>query len=141
MNYLTVSMNLMKGKNRPLLLLIDDNIDILKYLQLHLGKRYRVIAEKTGKGALKILEKEAVDLVISDVMMPKPDGFELCETIKNHPEWNEIPVILLTARADQESKIEGLEQGADDYLTKPFSATELMVRVENLIELRRFLRE
>ncbi|MDX1628741.1 MAG: ATP-binding protein [Fulvivirga sp.] len=128
------------AKNRPLVLLIDDNTDILKYLQLHLGKRYRVIAEMTSKGALKVLEKECVDLVISDVMMPKPDGLEQCEMIKNHPEWNEIPVILLTARADQESKIEGLEQGADDYLTKPFSATELTARVENLIELRRFLR-
>lgn len=129
------------ASNRPVLLLVDDNADILKYLQIHLEQRYRVIAEVSSRRALKVLENEQVDLVISDVMMPEPDGFELCEIIKKHPEWSDIPVILLTARADQESKIEGLEQGADDYLTKPFSATELMVRIENLIELRRFLRD
>ncbi|NGP77104.1 response regulator [Balneolaceae bacterium YR4-1] len=127
-------------KSRPLLLLIDDNLDVLKYLRMHLEKRYQVIAQTASNEALKVLEREPVDLVISDVMMPAPDGFELCDIIKKHPDWSEIPVILLTARADQESKIEGLEQGADDYLNKPFSATELMIRIENLIEIRRFLR-
>lgn len=127
-------------EDAPTVLLIDDNPDILTYLKPHLSKRYKVIAGESSKEALKQIRKTEVDLVISDVMMPDPDGFELCRIIKKDEKHNHIPVILLTAQASEESRIEGLELGADDYISKPFSASELMVRVENLIELRRMLR-
>ena len=127
-------------EDAPTVLLIDDNPDILTYLRPHLSKRYHVIACESSKEALKQIRKTGVDLVISDVMMPDPDGFELCRIIKKDKKLNHIPVILLTAQASEESRIEGLELGADDYISKPFSASELMVRAENLIELRKMLR-
>lgn len=124
----------------PVLLLVDDNVDILNYLKVYLSSQYRVIVTEQSKDALSVLKQQKVDLIISDVIMPEPNGFELCKLVKENPEWNDIPVILLTAQVGQESRIEGLDIGADDYLTKPFSATELMVRIENLIEIRRLLR-
>lgn len=129
-----------RKKDAPTVMLIDDNPDILAYLHPHLEERYRVILLEKSSEALKILKNRKVDLILSDVMMPAPDGFELCRMVKEDPEINHIPVILLTAQAEEESKIEGLELGADDYISKPFNAAELMVRAENLIELRRTLR-
>lgn len=125
----------------PVVLLVDDNPDILSYLRTKLLGRYRVISTESSKEALKLMKQEDIDLLISDVMMPPPDGFELCKLVKENPDLNHIPVILLTARAAEESRLEGLERGADDYISKPFSASELLVRVENLIELRRMLLE
>lgn len=128
-------------EDAPVVMLIDDNPDILNYLKPHLQGRYRVILHTSSMEALETVKEKEVDLVISDVMMPDPDGFEVCRIIKENPELNHIPVILLTAQAAEESRIEGLELGADDYISKPFSASELMVRVENLIEIRSMLRE
>lgn len=125
----------------PVVMLIDDNPDILAYLETALSARYNVISLEKSSDALDLLRAKKADLIISDVMMPDPDGLELCKLIKKDPVLNHIPVILLTARVGEESKLEGLELGADDYICKPFSATELMARVENLIELRRILRE
>jgi len=127
-------------EDAPVVLLVDDNPDILTYLQPRLSNRYRVLATENSKEVLDLISQKEVDLVISDVMMPDPDGFELCKLIKENPDLNHIPVILLTAQAAEESRIEGLELGADDYISKPFSASELLVRVENLIDLRRLLR-
>ncbi|NGP75759.1 response regulator [Balneolaceae bacterium YR4-1] len=124
----------------PKVLLVDDNPDILTYLEPRLSTRYQVLATESSLKAIEWIKSKKIDLIISDVMMPEPDGFELCRIVKESTEWNHIPVILLTARVSEESKIEGLELGADDYISKPFSASELMARVENLIELRRMLR-
>ncbi|MDZ7690144.1 MAG: response regulator [Balneolaceae bacterium] len=128
-------------EDAPVVLLVDDNPDILTYLRPHLGERYKVQALENSSEALEVIRNNSVDLLISDVRMPDPDGFELCRIIKESDEWNHIPVILLTAQASEESRIEGLELGADDYISKPFSASELLIRAENLIELRRTLRE
>ncbi|MDX1671820.1 MAG: ATP-binding protein [Balneolaceae bacterium] len=131
-----------RSENAPTVVLIDDNPDILAYLQPILSRRYEVTAFHDSTEAIRSIESsDDVDLVISDVMMPEPDGFELCKRLKRNKETNHIPVILLTARAGEESRLEGLELGADDYISKPFSAAELMTRAENLIELRQTLRE
>lgn len=123
------------------ILLVDDHPDVRYYLRSHLASRYHIEEAATGREALNRLYAHTPDLVISDVMMPDVDGLALCSTIKTDPALNHIPVILLTARAADEDKLEGLETGADDYIYKPFNAEELLLRVENLIAVRRLLKE
>jgi len=124
----------------PLVLIADDNDDVRAYLKTHLESRYRISEARNGIEALELLKEELPSLVLSDVMMPGMDGHEVCKLIKSDERTNHIPVVLITARASEESRREGLELGADDYLFKPFNASDLMVRVENLIEIRRVLK-
>jgi len=100
-----------------------------------------VLEARNGQEGLKLAIRHVPDLVISDVMMPKMDGLELCQRLKTEECTSHIPLILLTANANVESKLAGLQTGADDYLTKPFHAEELIVRVSNLIQQRKKLRE
>ena len=125
---------------RASILVVDDNADMRAYLRDRLGGRYRVREARDGVEGLEQARAEPPDLVLADVMMPRMDGYALCRAIRQDAALSHIPVVLLTAKADDVSKREGLEQGADDYLTKPFNAEELALRVENLIELRRRLR-
>lgn len=128
-------------EQKPLLLLVDDNEEILDFLSDDLGEKYTVLVASDGEEALKLLLKEPVQLVVSDIMMPGMDGYELCRTIKSNFEYCHIPVILLTAKNSLQSKIEGLELGADAYVEKPFSPEYLQVQIANLLSNRNKIRE
>jgi len=129
------------NRNVPKILLVEDNEDMRQFIKAQLIEDYQVIEAKNGEQGLKIASTTIPDLIVSDLMMPKMDGIQLCNKLKTSVETSHIPVIMLTARAGIENKIEGLETGADDYLTKPFDAKELYARVKNLILQRQRLRE
>jgi signal transduction histidine kinase len=122
---------------KPRILLADDNADMRRYLGRLLSQHYEVEAVRDGEAALRRLQSEPPDLVLADVMMPRLDGFGLLSAIRQDERTRLIPVVMLSARAGEESKIEGLEAGADDYLVKPFSARELLARVEAHLNLQR----
>ncbi|HEX7383984.1 MAG TPA: ATP-binding protein [Burkholderiaceae bacterium] len=126
---------------RARLLVADDNADMRGYLRRLLGNAYEVIAVGDGQQALATLRAHAFDLVLSDVMMPRLDGYGLLAALRADPRTASLPVILLSARAGDEARIEGLSAGADDYLTKPFSARELLARVAGTLALARTRRE
>lgn len=126
---------------KPKILLVDDNKEILSFIADDLSEKYTVLTALNGQQALLTLSEESVQLVVSDVMMPVMDGFELCKTIKASFEYSHIPVILLTAKNTLQSKIEGLELGADAYIEKPFSPEHLQVQIASLLLNRNKVRE
>lgn len=133
----TVTLPLSKTGNGQLasVLVVDDNADMRQLIKSLLEKHYTVVTAANGKEALEQIESRNPVLVLSDIMMPVMDGIELLKEIKNNKQHSHIPVILLTARAGEESKMEGLEMGADDYLVKPFSSNELLSRVRAQISI------
>ncbi len=126
---------------KPALLLVDDNEEILEFLEQELNEKYLIIKALNGRQAFALLTEEVIQLVICDVMMPVMDGFELCKLIKTNFDYSHIPVILLTARNTLQSKIEGLELGADAYIEKPFSPEYLQVQIANLLANRAKIKE
>jgi len=129
----------MVDKSKPLVLIVEDNPDMRLYIRNILKDNYRLLEAENGKiGVQKAIDKMP-DLIISDVMMAEMDGMELCERVKNDALTSHIPVILLTALGATESKLKGLQTGADDYITKPFNAELLLARIKNLIEMRKQL--
>jgi len=126
-------------ESRAKLLIVDDNADMRSFIRAYFERDYQVIESGDGRAGLKIAGDHIPDIIISDVMMPKMDGYEFCQHLKTDEKTCHIPVILLTARASKESRLEGLETGADDFVTKPFDGEELQVRVKNLIDQRKKL--
>lgn len=124
----------------PQLLLIEDNPELSQYLRLILGPKFHLLTASNGEEGIRQAIEQVPDLILSDVMMPVKDGFELCRTLKKDFRTCHIPIVLLTARADTASRITGLEQGADAYLTKPFNQRELFACLRNLFVQREKLR-
>ena len=118
-------------------LICEDNPDMRRLLSHFVSKEFRVRAVANGRAGLEALRERAPDLVLTDVMMPEMSGTELCAAVKSDPATQGIPVVLVTSKAEREMKIEGLELGADDYVTKPFHPRELLARVRSLVKLRR----
>jgi signal transduction histidine kinase/DNA-binding response OmpR family regulator/ligand-binding sensor domain-containing protein len=125
--------------DKPTILIVEDNADVRAYIQACLQHHYQIITANNGAIGINLALESTPDLIISDVMMPVKDGYELCRTLKQNQLTSHIPIILLTAKADEAAKIEGLEGGADAYLSKPFNQKELFVRLRKLIELRKRL--
>ncbi len=133
--------NFAARSNLPLVLIIEDNRDVVQYLKNCLVGDYRLSVAFDGASGIEKAREIIPDIIISDVMMPNKDGFEVCKTLKSYEYTNHIPIILLTAKADLGSKLEGLETGADAYLPKPFHKKELLVRLKNLLDLRNQLQK
>ena len=116
-------------------LVVDDEPNILLSLQFLLKQKgYEVRTALNGEEALKALAEMVPDLILLDVMMPKPDGYEVCQQIRATPAWAKIPVVMLTAKGRDVEKEKGMAMGADDYITKPFATQELMAKVQAILE-------
>jgi signal transduction histidine kinase len=128
-------------ERKPVILLADDNADMREYVLGLLGGRFEVVSAENGRIALEEAERRRPDLVLTDVMMPEMDGFALLAALRENPATCLVPIIMLSARAGEEARIEGLDAGADDYLTKPFTARELVARVEAQLKMARLRRD
>ncbi len=129
------------ANEKPVLLLVDDNNDMREYVRSLLAGKFEVVSVTNGKQALEEAGRRVPALVLTDVMMPVMDGFALLSALRKDPATATIPIIMLSARAGEEARIEGVEAGADDYLTKPFTARELIARVDAQLKMARMRRE
>jgi DNA-binding response OmpR family regulator len=125
----------------PLVLLVEDSADMRLYMRADLAEHYRVLEAAEGQQALALARERLPDVIVTDLMMPVMDGLELCRRLRRDELTRQIPVIILTARQAEEDQIRGLETGAADYLTKPFSLPVLLLKIHNLLESRLQLRE
>ncbi len=126
---------------KPVLLVVDDNKDIRSFLKQALSEDYIIYEAENGKVGLELANKILPNVILTDVLMPEMNGIEFCEAVKNQKETSHIPVIMLTAKLSQESEIEGLKTGADDYIRKPFDVELLEVKLKNIIKQRDKLRD
>jgi signal transduction histidine kinase/DNA-binding response OmpR family regulator len=129
------------AEHKPVIVFADDNADMREYVTNLLGWKHQVVPAANGQQALEAALRLRPDLVVTDVMMPEMDGFALLKALRSNPSTRRVPVIMLSARAGEEASIEGLESGADDYLTKPFSAREMVARVEAQIKMSQLRQE
>jgi len=129
------------GIEKNIILLVEDGRDVREYVKAALEPLYTVVEARDGEQGIQKAQEIIPDLIISDIMMPGIDGYELCRVLKSHRSTSHVPIILLTAKAGEADIIEGLETGADDYITKPFNTRILCARIKNLIDLRRYLQQ
>ena len=122
-------------------LFVEDDLEIRNYMESYLKNEFSVITAPDGLKAIKLLEHKKIDIIVSDIMMPGMDGLTLCEMVKSNEQWSHIPVILLTAKTGILSKIEGLDNGADAYIEKPFSLAHIRAQIVNLLRSRQALRD
>jgi signal transduction histidine kinase/ligand-binding sensor domain-containing protein/DNA-binding response OmpR family regulator len=127
--------------NQPLILVVEDHEELREFIRESLSTEFRVVTAADGEEGWQLALQQVPDVVISDLMMPIMDGYELCHRLKNDSITDHIAVVLLTARSSQESRLEGLLYGADEYLTKPFNSVELQVRIRNIVAHQHKLRE
>jgi len=139
--FLDKTMDEASDPSKPAIVIVEDNVEILTYLSQRLGSFYNIFRALDGQQAIDVMQRENVQLVISDIMMPVMDGIELCKKMKNDVQFSHIPIILLTAKNSINSKIEGLEVGADAYIEKPFSLDHLTAQISNLISNRNIIKE
>ncbi len=132
---------LLPNRTAPTILTVEDSEEFQQLLYKQLTRKYYVLQAKNGMEAINIMDKENVDIVICDIMMPVMDGLEFCKMIKENLKYSHVPIILLTARTNIESKIEGLNLGADEYIVKPYSIDYLIARIDNLLENRKKIKE
>ena len=125
----------------PTVLLVDDTPEVLDYIHEILSVTYNIVIARNGSDGIKLACENLPDIIVSDVMMPGMNGYELCEEIKSQNLTNHIPVILLTARAADEDKLTGLRTGADAYVVKPFNPQELQIRIQKMLEQRRIMQQ
>lgn len=130
-----------QNQSAEVVLLIEDNADVRQFVRQTLAPHYRVMEAENGLRGVELATEHVPDLIVSDVMMPEMDGFQVCSQLKQDQRTSHIPVVLLTAKSGLDSRIEGLETGADDYLAKPFHSAELLVRLRNLLLNRKRLQE
>lgn len=130
-----------QSDTRQLVLIVEDNADVAEYMTMQLKTRYRLAIAHDGMKGLEMATQLVPDIIVTDVMMPRMDGYELCQAVKQSDVLNHIPVIMVTAKTSQEDKLRGLQLGVDAYIYKPFDAEELAVSVGNLLEKSRMLRE
>jgi len=128
-----------KSLNRPSILIVEDNADVIHFLISCLKDSYNIEIAMDGEEGIEKALEDIPDLIVSDVMMPKKDGFELCQTLKIDERTSHIPIVLLTAKADIEARLEGLQKGADAYLNKPFHQEELLIILNSQLKLRKTL--
>ncbi len=129
------------SSGQPRLLVADDEPDMLRYLKSHLDDEFQVLEAVDGRQAIELAQQYEPDVIVCDMMMPEVDGLEVCRQLRQRLTTEHVPILLLTARADEETKIAALTAGASDFLTKPFSTVELRVRVRNLCESHKLQRE
>ncbi|HKK77858.1 MAG TPA: ATP-binding protein [Saprospiraceae bacterium] len=125
-----------QAEHLPVVLLVEDNVDLQYFISEILEPHYQILTASDGEQGERMAIEHVPDLIISDVMMPKKDGYEMCSSLKRNTKTSHIPIIMLTAKARQEDKIEGLLQGVDSYLVKPFDGNELLLQIKNLVEAR-----
>lgn len=127
------------AKQQPSLLIIEDNYDVVEYIRSCLEDQYTLSIARDGQEGIDMALEQIPDLILCDVMMPRKDGFEVCHVLKSDERSSHIPIVMLTAKVDIDSRLQGLRKGADAYLAKPFHKEELMIRLANLLEIRRKL--
>ena len=132
---------LIADSGKPVVLVVEDQQDMRRFLTEELSSQYEILEAENGREAMNVLTEKKVDLIISDVMMPFMDGFELCNAIKNDVQFSHLPFVLLTAQHNLQSRLIGLNKGADAYLEKPFSLEYILAQVENLLKNREILRK